>query len=170
MAIIPAFNEQDSILKTLNGLRNQTRLTDEIIVLADNCTDDTIAIALEAGVSVVESAGNARGKAGALNDLLGEILPILDAEDSVLVMDADTELSDRFIETTVDTLYGESKKPMAGVGGIFLADDDGWNVVRQLQANEYLRYQRRLARRRGKALVLTGTGTVFKAGVLLGVQ
>ena len=55
-------------------------------------------------------------------------------------------------------------------GGVFLADDAPWNLVRQLQSNEYVRYQRRLSRRRGRALVLTGTGTVFKISVLRAVQ
>lgn len=171
IAIIPAYNEQDSIERTLNSLRNQTRRPDEIIVVADNCTDDTISLALAAGVSVMESRNNADGKAGALNGLLNEILPILDDEDAIMVMDADTCLSETFIESTVNTLFGQSKKPIAGVGGIFLADDIApLNFVEQLQSNEYVRYQRRLSRRRGRALVLTGTGTVFKVGVLRQVQ
>lgn len=170
IAVIPSYNEQDSILRALDSLRAQTRRPDEIIVLADNCTDDTVAVALAAGVSVVETLGNGDGKAGALNALLDEIMPLLDDEDSVLVMDADTVLTPRFIESTVTTLFGPSKKPIAGVGGIFLADDDEWNLVRQLQSNEYVRYQRRLSRRMGRALVLTGTGTVFKIGFMREVQ
>jgi len=170
IALIPAYNEQDSIQNTIESLRNQTRRPEEIIVVADNCTDDTIAIALAAGVSVFESTNNEDGKAGALNELLSNLLPILDFDDCILVMDADTELTERFIELTTKTLFTESVKPIGGVGGIFLASDDSWNLVRQLQTNEYVRYQRRLARRRGRALVLTGTGTVFKAGVLREVQ
>jgi biofilm PGA synthesis N-glycosyltransferase PgaC len=171
IAIIPAYNEQESILRTIKSLRDQTRRPDEIIVLADNCTDSTIPLALAAGVSVVESKNNDGGKAGALNTLLAEILPILEYDDTILVMDADTVLTERFIESTESMLFTPSKKHIAGVGGIFLADDqDPWNLVRQLQSNEYVRYQRRLARRHGRALVLTGTGTVFRAGVLLEVQ
>ena len=169
VAIIPAYNEQDSILGSIASLRQQTRRPDEIIVLANNCTDDTIYIAFAAGVSVVESQ-SPDGKAGALNDLFELIMPLLDGEDSVLVMDADTALTERFIESTVTTLHGPSKKPIAGVGGIFLADEAPWNLVRQLQTNEYVRYQRRLSRRHGRALVLTGTGTVFKIGFLREVQ
>jgi cellulose synthase/poly-beta-1,6-N-acetylglucosamine synthase-like glycosyltransferase len=171
IAIIPAYNEQDSIQRTLRGLMNQTSRPDEIIVLADNCTDNTVSLALAEGVTVVESVGNADGKAGALNGLLATILPLLDFDDTILVMDADTVLTERFIEASVRMLFTPSKKEIAGVGGIFLADDeDEWNLARQLQSNEYVRYQRRLSRRRGRALVLTGTGTVFKAGVLLEVQ
>lgn len=169
VAIIPAYNEQDSILGSIASLRGQTRRPDEIIVVANNCTDDTVYIALAAGVSVVES-DSPDGKAGALNDLFDLILPLLDDEDAVLVMDADTELTERFIASTVTTLYGPSKTPIAGVGGIFLADESPWNLVRQLQSNEYVRYQRRLSRRRGRALVLTGTGTVFKGGFMREVR
>lgn len=171
IAIVPSYNEQDSILRTIGSLRSQTRRPDEIIVLADNCTDGTVSLALAAGVSVVETDDNGDGKAGALNALLAEIMPLLNDEDSVLVMDADTVLTERFIESTVATLFGPSKRPIAGVGGIFLADDAApWNLVRQLQSNEYVRYQRRLSRRHGRALVLTGTGTAFKIGFLREVQ
>jgi cellulose synthase/poly-beta-1,6-N-acetylglucosamine synthase-like glycosyltransferase len=170
IAIIPSYNEQQSILRSIGSLRRQTRRPDEIIVLCDNCTDETVAIALASGVSIVETVDNGDGKAGGLNALLAETMPMLDAEDCVLVMDADTVLTDRFIESTVTTLFGPSKKPIAGVGGIFLADDDTWSLVRQLQTNEYVRYQRRLSRRRGRALVLTGTGTVFKVGFLREAQ
>jgi len=169
VAIIPAHNEQDQILGSIASLRSQTRPPDEIIVVVNNCTDDTEYIAFAAGVSVVESV-SPDGKAGALNDLFDLIMPMLADDDPLLVMDADTVLTERFIEATVTTLFGPSKKQIAGVGGIFLADDAPWNLVRQLQANEYVRYQRRLSRRRGRALVLTGTGTVFKAGFLREVR
>lgn len=169
VAIIPAYNEQDSILGSIASLRGQTRPPDEIVVVANNCTDDTVYIAFAAGVTVVESE-SPDGKAGALNDLFRLILPLLDGEDTVLVMDADTELTERFIESTVTTLFGPSRKRIAGIGGIFLADDGPWNLVRQLQSNEFVRYQRRLSRRRGRALVLTGTGTVFKISYMREVQ
>jgi cellulose synthase/poly-beta-1,6-N-acetylglucosamine synthase-like glycosyltransferase len=170
VAIIPAYNEQESIGHTIGSLRDQTRRPDEIIVVADNCTDATIEICLASGVSVVESRNNEMGKAGALNALLAEILPILDADDVILVMDADSELTERFIESTVTTLFSDSKRVIAGVGGIFLENDEPRNLVRQLQANEYTRYRRRLGRRHGRALVLTGTGSVFRAGILREIQ
>lgn len=170
IAVVPAFNEQEMILRTIDSLRAQTRRADEIIILADNCTDDTVSLALAAGVSVIETVGNGDGKAGALNALLVEMMPLLDDDDCVLVMDSDTVLTERFIEATVTTLFSASEDPIAGVGGIFLADDDSWSLVRQLQSNEYVRYQRRLSRRMGRALVLTGTGTVFKIGFMREVQ
>lgn len=143
VVIIPAYNEQESINRAIKSLRDQTRRPDEIIVLADNCTDATIEICLAAGVSVVESQENELGKAGALNALLADLLPVLDPDDVILVMDADSELTERFIESTVTTLFSASRRMIAGVGGIFLENDEPWNLVRQLQANEYTRYRHR---------------------------
>ena len=60
----------------------------------------------------------------------------------------------------------KGQKPVAGVGGIFLGLHEKWSLASQLQVNEYVRYQRRLSRRRGRALVLTGTGTMFNIRTL----
>ncbi len=170
IAIIPAHNEEDRLARTLRSLANQTRQVDAVIVVADNCTDGTISVALAAGASVVETVGNHHRKAGALNFALAEILPTLDESDAVLLMDADTQLSEDFIATTTTRLWREQKgKPVGGVGGIFTADDDDWNMVRQLQSNEYVRYARHLGRRQGRALVMTGTGSVFAVGALRAV-
>ncbi|WP_405624079.1 glycosyltransferase [Streptomyces sp. NBC_00076] len=44
-ALIPAHNEQDRIAAAIQGLWEQTRSPDLIVVVADNCTDDTAVIA-----------------------------------------------------------------------------------------------------------------------------
>lgn len=170
VAIIPSYNEQDSIRRTIQSLRSQTIRVDEIIVLADNCDDDTVTFALSAGVSVVETVDNGDSKSGALNFLLDDLLALMNPQDCIFVMDADTVLTEKFIEVALEALIQPSKKPIGGVGGIFLEDEAPWSLVRQLQANEYTRYGRRLSRRRGRALVLTGTGTLFRAGVLMEVR
>jgi cellulose synthase/poly-beta-1,6-N-acetylglucosamine synthase-like glycosyltransferase len=167
VAIIPAYNEEERIGRTLRSLANQTRPVDAVIVVADNCTDGTVAVALAAGASVVETVGNPYRKAGALNFALAEILPMLNETDAVLLMDADTQLSEGFIAATTRRLWAQQTgRQVGGVGGIFAADDDDWNTVRQLQTNEYVRYARHLGRRRGRALVMTGTGSVFSVGAL----
>jgi biofilm PGA synthesis N-glycosyltransferase PgaC len=65
--LVPAHNESDQILATLEGLRTQTLPPTRTIVVADNCSDDTVALALEAGAEVFETVGNSAKKAGALN-------------------------------------------------------------------------------------------------------
>jgi cellulose synthase/poly-beta-1,6-N-acetylglucosamine synthase-like glycosyltransferase len=173
VAIIPAHNEQDRIGACLSSLHRQSYGVDLIIVVADNCTDDTVTEAVTAGATVVETVGNIDRKAGALNFALNRVLGQLDDDDGVLLMDADTELSDGFVAVANRHLWAPTNdSPVGGVGGIFvgsrhLTDDRGrWSLVRQLQHNEYVRYSRHLARRQGRALVLTGTGSLFRAGAL----
>lgn len=65
--LVPAHDESDRIVATLDGLRRQTRRPDRVVVVADNCTDDTVALASAAGAEVYETVGNEHKKAGALN-------------------------------------------------------------------------------------------------------
>lgn len=64
--LIPAYNEEVSLHATIDSLLSQSHRPERIIVVADNCTDSTVAIALEAGVEVIESVDNALKKAGGL--------------------------------------------------------------------------------------------------------
>jgi cellulose synthase/poly-beta-1,6-N-acetylglucosamine synthase-like glycosyltransferase len=171
VAVIPAHNEETHISACLSSVHRQFRPPDLVIVVADNCTDGTVAEAVAAGAVVVETVDNTDRKAGALNFALNRILEHLDDDDAALLMDADTELGDEFLAIASFRLADRSDpRVVGGVGGIFvgsrhLTDEDGrWSMVRHLQHNEYLRYARHLARRQGRALVLTGTGTLFRVG------
>src|SRR5450631_4215805 len=50
--LIPAHDEAKGILATLNDIKPQLRPTDRLLVVADNCTDDTAAVAASAGAEV----------------------------------------------------------------------------------------------------------------------
>ena len=43
VVVVPAHNEQESIARTIKALLGQTRQPDRIVVVADNCTDRTVA-------------------------------------------------------------------------------------------------------------------------------
>jgi biofilm PGA synthesis N-glycosyltransferase PgaC len=67
LVLVPAHNEADAIGHTLQALLKQTRPADRIVVLADNCTDDTAQIARGfRGVTVMVTVGNTDRKVGAL--------------------------------------------------------------------------------------------------------
>jgi len=171
VVLIPAHNEEKRIAATLRSLHEQSRHVDAIIVVADNCTDDTVAVALAEGVTVISTEHNTQRKAGALNQALDAILPKLHEDDIVLLMDADTRLGENFVASVTRTLWSDHRhRALGGVGGVFMGDMDGWSLVQQLQQNEYVRYARKLARRRGRALVLTGTGSILQVGVLRNVM
>lgn len=164
--LIPAHNEEASLPATLRSLREQTLRADRVIVVADNCTDGTARVARAHGAEVFETVGNVHKKGGALNQALTDLLPRLGDNDTVLVMDADTQLSPRFLDTA-EHLFAADRALMA-VGGLFQGEPGG-GILGQFQRNEYYRYQREIRRREGRVFVLTGTGTVFRSAALKGV-
>jgi len=161
--LIPAHNEEAVLGRTLASLGGQTRPADRVVVVADNCTDDTVRIAHEHGVEVIETVGNTEHKAGALNQVLAKLLPDADVKDVVLVMDADSTITDDFLQTALELL--EADPDLMAVGGLF-SGEDGSGLLGQMQRNEFARYQRIIGRRDGRVFVLTGTGSVFRAYAL----
>lgn len=164
--LVPAHNEEDMLAGTLTSLLAQSRRPDRVIVVADNCTDATVAIARAHGVEVIESVGNTKKKAGALNQALLVILPQQGLNDLVMVMDADTTLDDGFLAAAV-TRFTNDRALMA-VGGLFYGEE-GSGLLGQFQRNEYIRYAREMKRRRGRVFVLTGTASIFRPAALRAV-
>jgi len=161
--LIPAHNEEVSLPATLDSLYHQTRPPERVIVVADNCTDSTVALAEAAGVEVIETIDNTQQKAGALNQVLARLLPRLGDNDLVMVMDADTRLSEGYLSAAVRRFTDD--RALMAVGGLFRGED-GHGLIGQFQRNEYVRYEREIKRRRGRVFVLTGTASVFRSGAL----
>ncbi|WP_255306477.1 glycosyltransferase family 2 protein [Streptomyces sp. Wb2n-11] len=165
IALIPAHNEQERIGAAIEGLWRQARRPDLVVVVADNCTDATAEIAVRHGAQVFPTEGNTHKKAGALNQAIEWVLPSLDDCDLLLVQDADTILAPVFVETAIAT-FGDK---VGAVGGVFYGEEGG-GLLGLLQRMEFHRYAWEIGRSGGKAQVLTGTGTVFRARVLREVR
>ena len=52
--VIPAHNESSALVPTLEDIKTQLGSNDRLLVVADNCTDDTAAVARASGAEVVE--------------------------------------------------------------------------------------------------------------------
>ena len=174
-ALLPAHDEEATLPAALASLAAQTRRPDRVVVVADNCTDRTEDVARAAGAEVFRTVGNTHKKAGALNQVLAGLLPGLGDEDLVLVMDADSLLDPGFLAAARARLvrtgprHHRRRLGLGGVGGTFRGGPGG-GLVGTFQRNEYARYARDVRRLQGKALVLTGTASVFPARVLREVQ
>jgi glycosyltransferase involved in cell wall biosynthesis len=51
--IVPAHNESAGILPTIEDIKRQLSPGDRLLVVADNCSDDTAAVAAAAGAEVI---------------------------------------------------------------------------------------------------------------------
>ncbi len=160
--VIPAHNESGTIAQTLASLRRQTLLPRHVIVACDNCTDDTEQKAAAVGVQTFRTYRNTGKKAGALNQVLSQLLPALNTEDLVLAMDADSQLNDGWLEEAEQMLRLDPS--LGAVCGVFTGEPASGLAV-GLQRNEYVRYARSVHRRR-QVPVLSGTGTLFRVSAL----
>lgn len=157
--LIPAHNEESRLGSTITSLRQQEPPPRRIIVVADNCTDATVEIARTAGVEVIETVNNHDKKAGALNQVLCDLLPQLGDNDLVMMLDADTLLDQGFLATASDRFATD--RALMAVGGLFYGEG-GSGIIGQFQRNEYARYSRDIDRRNGRLFVLTGTASIFR--------
>jgi cellulose synthase/poly-beta-1,6-N-acetylglucosamine synthase-like glycosyltransferase len=162
VVFIPARDEAVSIATTIQSLRRQSLKPDEIVVVCDNCSDATPQIAEWSGAQVFLTVDNDARKAGALNQMLRYWLPSMAQNDLVLLVDADSQLSPRWIETAVEFI--ESRRADAVCGAFHGVGGSG--LVGHLQRNEYERYAGQV-RKRKQVPVLSGTGTMFQVRHLL---
>lgn len=91
--LVPAHNESSIIIATLNSLLPQLQAGDRLLVVADNCTDDTAALARAAGAEVTERSNQQqRGKGYALD--FGVLHLAADAPEVIIIVDADCQVSE----------------------------------------------------------------------------
>ena len=89
--LIPAHNQQTALSRTLKTIVPTLGQKDWVVVIADNCTDNTAAVARHAGAEVIEHRNPAkRGKAHALDVALKHLQP--DPPDAVVILDPDCQV------------------------------------------------------------------------------
>ncbi len=94
--LVPAHNESLGLLRTLRSLQHEVNADamTRIVVVADNCSDDTAEVAVAAGVAVLERNDAAhRGKGHALR----YAFDALENADGFIVVDADTDVEPGFL-------------------------------------------------------------------------
>src|SRR5436190_21453665 len=93
--LIPAHNEEATIVQAMESIDAQTVRATRKVVLADNCTDTTAELAHSRdGWECWESVNNRDKKAGELNQAAERLV---DEDGYVLVMDADSRIASNFL-------------------------------------------------------------------------
>jgi cellulose synthase/poly-beta-1,6-N-acetylglucosamine synthase-like glycosyltransferase len=91
--VVPAHNESAGLLNTLECIKRQLKAGDRLLVIADNCTDETATIAKAAGAEVSERHDRTKiGKGYALEWGIQQLRA--DPPDTVVIIDADCTLAD----------------------------------------------------------------------------
>jgi cellulose synthase/poly-beta-1,6-N-acetylglucosamine synthase-like glycosyltransferase len=168
LIIIPAHNEEKLIARTLDNLFHLDYPEElfSIHVVADNCSDQTAAIASKHGAFVYERSDLVRkGKGYALQWLLETIWSKQLAHDAVVVLDADSTISANFLkvmnaridqgERIIQAYYSVSEPGHSFTGSIRYA---------ALALVHYLRPQGRMVL--GASMGLKGNGMVFHADLI----
>lgn len=166
--LVPAHDEEALVARTVASLRAQ-RYPDHllrIVVLADNCTDDTARIASAAGADVmVRDDPAARGKGQALRWGMDRLLAADPGLDGIVVVDADSVADP-------ELLSGLESRMAAGapvVQAEYLVLADPGSTGSELRAAAFLLFHRvRFAGRAALGLPcsLVGNGMLFSRSLL----
>jgi glycosyltransferase involved in cell wall biosynthesis len=113
--IVPAHNESIGVRVALESVLPQLRPGDRLVVVADNCSDDTAQVARAAGAEVLERHDTARrGKGYALD--FGVRYLERDAPQVVVIVDADC----RVAPGAIDRIAGLSRSTGRPVQALYL--------------------------------------------------
>ncbi len=159
VVMIPAHDEKDGVGPTVTGVQSQLAEGDRVLVIADNCTDETADRARAAGAEVIErSDAEHRGKGYALAfgiDHLDSSPP-----DVVIVLDADCRLT----PGSVDALLERAVRTQRPVQADYVFQPSERSPLSMISALATLvrnRVRPRGLRRLGQPCHLTGTGMAF---------
>ncbi len=168
-AIVVAAHNEEKVVKgvidSLYKLHYPKELYD-IMVICDNCTDDTAKIVRENNAIAFERSNNKRiGKGHALAWMFEKIYKMDTAYDAIVVLDADNIVSKNFLSYMNDRLckghkimqgYLDTKNP-----------DDSWITLSYAISYWYMARIWQLSRYRlGLANALGGTGMCFEIETL----
>ena len=122
---VPAHNEAQVIARTIASLRQLDWPSYRLIVIADNCSDDTAAVARRAGSEVIERQDTTRrGKGYAL--AFGFAQMPLSGADAAVVVDADTVVSPNLLAAFAARIETGAQALQANYG--VLNPDDSWRT------------------------------------------
>lgn len=158
--LVPAHNEAEDIRATLSTILPQLTNLDRVVVIADNCTDETAAIARASGALVIERINpHLRGKGYALDYALRLIKS--DPPDVVVVIDADCIVHPGTIDRIVRKAMALNR-PVQATYVMKQKDNPGLKDALSMLAIKVKNLVRfRGLKRLGCPVLLTGSGMAF---------
>ena len=171
--VIPAHDEETVLEATLESLAGQDYPVDrfEVVVVADNCSDATAAIARARGARVFERREpRLRGKGYALDWAFQRLLAAPDPTEAFVIVDADTFVDHGFLRTMTGRLAtGQDVRGRCALQGRYgvLNRGEGWRAALMDGAFELHNHVKLLGSERlGLSVGLKGNGMAFTRAVL----
>lgn len=167
--LIPAHNEESVIGGTLATLLPTLGVDDFVLVVADNCTDQTADVARTCGAKVVEREDTKkRGKGYALNAGVRWLEQQTRQPEAVIVLDADCRVDPHSVEllSRVATTHKTPAQCLnlceagAGAAGIHAVSNLGFRFKNLVRPTGLARL--------GLPCLLTGTGMAFPWAMIQG--
>ncbi len=167
--VIPAHNEELQIGTTVQAVA-RSRYPDgcrRIIVIADNCEDQTAQAAEGAGaVALVRTDTTRRGKGQALDWFLREKRDFFATCDGIVIIDADTVIDEDFLPEVSASLSHPDVSVVQGYYGVLNAGEN-WRTALMSAALSVFHHVRPAGRNRlGGSAGLKGNGMAFRTAVL----
>lgn len=164
VVLVPAHDESEGIAATVAALASELGPHDRVLVVADNCTDDTAARALAAGARVVERHDpERRGKGYALRFAVEQLFA--DPLDVIVIVDADCRMRPGSLAVLVARAAAEGR-PIQARFAMHAPNRHPRALVSELAV--IVRNHVRLTgmRRLGMPCHMTGSGMAFPWAVL----
>ena len=160
--LVPAHNEESVIEKTLLSLKDQVTEKDRIIVIADNCTDDTEIVARRLGVEVVIRENMTElGKGYALGFGIEHINKSNSNPDALVIIDADCTVT----RGSIKDLAATSVKLNRPVQGLYLMHSNAHKGIGQKVAEFAWMVKNKVRpagyKKMGLPCLLQGSGMAF---------
>ncbi len=168
--VIPSHNEEAGITQTIRALHQSQYPKDKynIIILADNCTDQTASVAAKEDVTVIERIiPDIRGKGQALDWLFKNHSWLFSQTDIISIVDADTQVDPKFLE---ELNFAFSSETVQVVQGFYGVSNPGvnWRTGLSTAALAVAHHLRPLGRNQwGGTAGLKGNGMGFRTSLLL---
>lgn len=167
--VVPAHNEASGIADTVHSLRAMDWPPDRLSVhvIADNCDDDTGAVAAAAGAVIhVRRAPDDRGKGQALDWFFRQCRDAYTTADLVAIVDADTLVEAGFTQAMTAAFAAPATLAAQGFYGV-RNPLESWRTSLAAAALALFHHVRPAGRDvLGGTVGLRGNGMAFRAGLL----
>lgn len=164
--LVPAHNEELLIEKTIDSVLNleyaKNRL--ELIVIADNCTDQTVKIVSNKGIRcLVRTDRQRRGKPYALNWALTKLN--LDEYDAFVILDADTIVHKDFL-SNMNFKLNTGAEAIQGYFDLMNPNDTWFTRISSIPGVLKFRLRYYCKERLGLSCPLMGNGMCFSRNII----